>query len=216
MMLCIFAASHSFAAPSMEQQIVKKFLSTDPSFEINDANVVVPTTAKSRLKNCKSFTVSTGLISKRFDSTRVEISCSDGRKVTFFADVHGSIPVLVAKDRVRRGTPLSHANLTTENVNVQSLRKNFVSRNINFKKYTLRRNLDIGDVLYDRDLELIYDISFKSTVKARVNVNGVQIESDVIALSNAMNGELVEVENIRSKKRFMARVVSKNLVRVEK
>ncbi|WP_210498422.1 flagellar basal body P-ring formation chaperone FlgA [Vibrio crassostreae] len=204
----------SFAL-SIEDMALDVFLDSAPEVKIYSPNLTFPTHISSKLKSCTPLNIETSSLRKRFKSAKVEISCEDLRQLSFYADVGGSVEVFIASSILKKGIPLSKANLKKEKISLKDLRKGYFNGTSSLSHYSLRKNMKIGDVLYDKHLTLIYDVTSNSVIKAVTEINGIRIETDVVAESDAMVGEDIYVKNKSSGKEFLATVVKKGLVRVK-
>ena len=210
----VLLGAPSFAS-SIEDMALDVFLSSAPEVKIHSPTITFPAHVSSKLEDCTPQIVETSSLRKRFRSAKVEVFCEDLRQLSFYADIGGSVEVLIASSMLKKGIPLSSANLKKEKISLKDLRRGYFNGTSSLSHYSLRKNMRIGDVLYDKHLTLIYDVTSNSVIKAVTEINGIRIETDVIAESDAMVGENIYVKNKSSGKEFLATVVKKGLVRVK-
>jgi len=78
----------------------------------------------------------------------------------------------------------------------------------------LRRSLREGSILRESDIKSPFLVKWGDSLRLRVKVNNITIDTFVTARERGKLGDLITVENDRSGKRFQAEVVSATEVRI--
>lgn len=117
-------------------------------------------------------------------------------------DLNRVVPLLRKKDFIK-----SIATSTTT--------KNYFSDIDNIHFYKLNNSLKKGKFLRARDLSPKILINYGQKVHFTINTNTFSLKATGIARNSGKFGDFIEVENTKTKKRFMAKVTNFNKVEIE-
>lgn len=147
----------------------------------------------------------------------VEVKCSAPKpwKLYVTANISLEVPVVVARHDLSRGTAIgaNDVQLLTQDTN-HLLRGHFESLSQVVGR-TLKRNLRRNQVVTPSLLVVQKTISRGQTVTILAGRSGIEVRMKGKALGNGNPGDLIRVQNLASKKKLEARIMSAGMVRIE-
>jgi flagella basal body P-ring formation protein FlgA len=81
--------------------------------------------------------------------------------------------------------------------------------------YKLTRSIGLNETLTHKHLKIKKTIMPGRIVALTASSNGIELESTAMALESGGVGEIIKVQNMKSKKIFMAKIQTSNSVRIE-
>ncbi len=123
--------------------------------------------------------------------------------------------VLVATRRLDRNTAVEQDAVSVERRDVRTLgHRGLASLEEAIGKRT-RRLVPEGEILTAADLEEVPLIERGDRVLVTVHLGGITVSATAVALEDGFEGQVIDVKNDRSGKRFQGTVVAGGLVRVD-
>lgn len=122
--------------------------------------------------------------------------------------------VLVAKDRIERGTKIDNSLFEVEEKLITNNYHQFVSADDDLSGKRMKSFLQAGYPLLKRMVELPHLVKRWSEISLIAKIGGVEIVTTGKAREDGHLGDIIKVENISSKKIVKGRVIAKNKVEV--
>jgi len=153
---------------------------------------------------------------RKLGRTTIGVRCSGIKPWSLYVSAMVSLnsDVVVAAHNLARGTILNATDLMLEKRDIARLRSNYFDNPTQAIGKRLRRNLQRGQVLNSIYIVTPNTVKKGNKVIILASSNKVQVRMPGKALSNGSTGELIKVQNIRSKKELEAIVVSPGIVKV--
>ena len=213
----LFLALPSIGSAKPIQEIIfDKFSDVTPEFVIKNGSANIPSQLISAVDKCESPIVQVKKSKYKVNSVRAYLSCSDGKKFSFYSDITGFVNVAVLNRNVSRGDSLSSSHFTIEPRSLEFLNNGFITDTKIAKNYEYLRNLSSGRVLYGKDFRLVYDVNFNEPTMVKVKVGAVEVSTEVIPLSNGYVGDKIKVKNPNSGATFTAVIDSYKSLKASK
>ncbi len=141
----------------------------------------------------------------------------DGRVVknlTVPGRVEAYMPVVAAREKLRRGTVISRHQVETRVENIADLRSPCLDAG-KVEGKRVKRSIAAGEVLSRSDIELPVLVERRQMVTMILEKGPLHIRARGRAASRGRMGDLITVENMRSNKEVQCRVIGKGVTRVE-
>ena len=149
--------------------------------------------------------------------TTVGVSCAQPKPWTLYvsADVGLEVPVVVATRDIGRGVPLDATDLKLEVMDTTHLLRGHFTDVGELQGNRLKRTLRRGQVVTPGMLvaEKIVQRGEQITIVSAIGT--IEVRSQGKALRDGNPGDLIPVQNLSSKKRLEARVVTSGLVTID-
>lgn len=141
----------------------------------------------------------------------------DGKKyrtvfVTFNVKVYKK--AIVAKKEIKKGEILSEENIELKRTNVSNLISPIYSDISKVLGAQAVRYLANGSVINDKDIRPVPLVEKNNIITLRARIGAVEITTAVKALGDGGMGQMVQVQNLDSKKKLYATVVGEGLVEI--
>jgi flagellar basal body P-ring formation protein FlgA len=143
----------------------------------------------------------------------VKISCTGTEPWQLFiaARVNITVPVVVAKMNISKGSMLDDANLTITQLDQSRIRGEVYDQLNEFVGAKSTRNISTGMPLNKRNICLVCK---DESVTIFIDHHGLQLKAQGIALNDGILGQEISIKNKRSGKIINARVAALNKVEV--
>ena len=120
---------------------------------------------------------------------------------------------LVLARSVQKGHVLSHEDVTLTEARVKN-RRDYFTKVSDVVGRKVKKRLSINQVILNRHLEIDWDIKKGQKIIIQSTVGPVEVVSSGISAGNAQIGELMQAENLRSRKIIEGVVVSQKKIKV--
>ena len=120
---------------------------------------------------------------------------------------------LVLARSVQKGHVLSHEDVTLTEARVKN-RRDYFTKVSDVVGRKVKKRLSINQVILNRHLEIDWDIRKGQEIIIQSTVGPVEVVSSGISAGNAQIGELMQAENLRSRKIIEGVVVSQKKIKV--
>ena len=146
-------------------------------------------------------------------NVNVEISCKSSIpwRIYLPVKIETTMPVLVTKNRVSKGTKLSHDNITIEWRDLYKIRSEIIDDENLVIGARSKRTLSKGAVITKRAICVVCK---GENVTITAQSDNFMIKTAGVALKNATFGEQVKVRNSRSGRTIIAQVKAVNQVAI--
>jgi len=153
---------------------------------------------------------------RKLGKTTVGVRCSGDKPWSLYVSVMVSLNanVVVTAHNLSRGATLTAEDLILEKKDIARLRGNYLSDPARAIGKALKRNLQQGRVLNSQHIVTPSAIKKGNKVIILARSNKIQVRMPGKALSNGAMGALIKVQNIQSKKKLEAIVISPGVVKV--
>jgi len=206
--------SHASIAQAAERHLKQSFAQQADQLQIE----IAPLDHRLRLSQCDtelaSFDPPGGTDLGR---TTVGVSCDSPKPWTLYvsANVGLEMPVAVATRDVGRGTPLEPDDLKLQVMDTSHLLRGHFTSIDELVGSRLKRTLRRGQVVTPSMLVVQKTVQRGEQITILSAAGPIEVRSQGKALRDGNPGDLIPVENLSSKKRLEARVVSSGLVSVD-
>ncbi len=206
--------SHASIVEAAERHLQQRFAPQAEQLRIE----VAPLDHRLRLSRCDSELETfdppggTGL-----GRTTVGVSCDSPKPWTLYvsANLGLEMPVVVSTRDLSRGTPLGADDLQLQVMDTSHLLRGHFSTIEEVAGGSLKRTLRRGQVVTPSMLEVQKTVQRGEQITILSAAGPIEVRSQGKALRDGNPGDLIPVENLSSKKRLEARVVSSGLVAVD-
>lgn len=149
--------------------------------------------------------------------TTVGVSCSRPKPWTLYvsANVGVEMPVVVAIRDLARGDPILPTDLELQRMDTSHLLRGHFTEIDELVGQRLKRTLRRGQVVTPSMLLLLKSVRRGEQITIRSALGSIEVRSQGKALRSGDPGDLIPVENLSSKKRLQARVISPGLVAID-
>lgn len=149
--------------------------------------------------------------------TTVGVSCPQPKPWTLYvsANVGLEMPVVVASQDLGRGSPLQASDLKLRVMDTTHLLRGHFSDIDKLLGSTLKRTLRRGQVVTPSMLVANKSVRRGEQITIVSAIGNIEVRSRGKALRDGNPGDLIPVQNARSKKKLQARVVSSGVVAVD-
>jgi len=145
----------------------------------------------------------------------VKCSAANPWKIYVTANVGIEGPVVVAKRDLSRGSVIGEDDIQLITRDTNHLLRGHFESTAKVVGRTLKRNLRREQVITPSQLVVVKTISRGQMVTILSGNAGIEVRMKGKALRNGNPGDLIPVQNLSSKKKLEARVVTAGLVRIE-
>ncbi|MCM8813041.1 MAG: flagellar basal body P-ring formation chaperone FlgA [Candidatus Omnitrophica bacterium] len=160
------------------------------------------------VKNCST----NDWLGKIFMQMRIQ-NADAAQTVPLILNVRRFGTVLVAKERIEKGRPLTAAAVELRREEIKDSGGS-VQDPAQFHGRRARLPIAAGQTIQERMLEKIPLVSRRQILNAQLETPALRIMMKVQAAENGSVGDIIRVQNIDSKKELLAEVVSDTLVRI--
>ena len=215
--LLSISSANAVSVKLVERDIVKQVSEIMPRC-VSIQGVNTPNEYKEFLSGCKGNVVTT--VKKRlYNISPVEItsSCSDfnGNEFRTNVSLTGFAKVVVANRKLKSSTILDNSMLGLATAGISNINGNILCKRPTNYSYTLKRNVDSNDILYESYIRQSYAVRRSQLVNVHVGTfSGVDVNTKAKATSNAYINDITNVMNLSSRRTFKVRVVGFNKVEV--
>lgn len=137
------------------------------------------------------------------------------KSIWFSAKLGQNVSVLKPIQHLNRQTPvLSKKDFVTSKIQVYQRTNHFTDLD-NIQFYRLNRNLNAHDFLKNTDVTPKSLVNFGQKVHLKIKTKTIELKSVGIAKKGGKLGDFIEVQNIKTKKIFLGKIVDFNKVVVE-
>lgn len=138
------------------------------------------------------------------------------KKVYLNFEVKLIYDVYTAKRRIEKGERVKREDFQLERKELTRIQGDLINdfNNSLIKDGKIKITIPKGGILSSYYLYLPYIINYGDQLTAELKMGSITISTEVKAQQRGKKGDFIIVENIRSGKRFKARVINNNLVRV--
>jgi flagella basal body P-ring formation protein FlgA len=149
--------------------------------------------------------------------TTVGVKCLQPKPWTLYvsADVGLEMPVVVATRDLSRSTPIEAGDLELKVMDTTHLLRGHFEETEKLVGNRLKRTLRRGQVITPSMLVATRTVRRGERITIRSTIGKIEVRSQGKALRDGNPGDLIPVQNIVSKKRLQARVVSAGLVAID-
>ena len=143
-------------------------------------------------------------------SPDVVASCDDfnGDKLRTNVIVDGNARVVVASQKLKSMTILDGSMIGFNNIELSDLKGGVLCEKPSDYSYTLKRNVNSSDVIYESYIKQSYAIRRSQLVDVAVRSSGgIEIQTQAKATGNAYVNDIVNVVSLSSHRLFKVRVV---------
>ncbi|MEJ2455737.1 MAG: flagellar basal body P-ring formation chaperone FlgA [Candidatus Thiodiazotropha sp.] len=206
--------SHASIVKAVDTYLQQSFSQQGDQLRIE----VSPLDHRLRLNRCdeplKTFDPPGGISLGR---TTVGVSCQLPKPWTLYvsANVGLEIPVVVATRDIGRGDPLASTDLKLEVMDTTHLLRGHFTAVEELVGNQLKRTLRRGQVVTPSMLVVEKTVQRGEQITIVSAIGTIEVRSRGKALRDGNPGDLIPVENLSSKKRLQARVVSSGLVAID-
>ena len=120
----------------------------------------------------------------------------------------------VASRQITRGMLLTEAQLDRQRVNMIQVRQGLWDGNPSDGRYWFRENISPGRLVYDRSVVMKPVLKRGGLAKAVVSVGSLKVSTKVKALEDGAPGEVVRVQNVRTRKELIGEVIDENTIKI--
>jgi flagella basal body P-ring formation protein FlgA len=141
----------------------------------------------------------------------------DGRVVEnlrIAGDIKAYLPVVTAARRLNRGDVITKADLVMRRKNIADLGRPFLDFNA-ADGMVAKRVIPMGHVLEENDLDAPVLVKRREVVTMIAARGNLQVSTRGVAAANGKQGEIISVQNMRSKREVACEVIGRKQVRVE-
>ncbi|MGD9163832.1 MAG: flagellar basal body P-ring formation chaperone FlgA [Chromatiales bacterium] len=224
LMLLLISGLAQATAPSVQShdsivQAVDRHLQTTFSHHGDALQITVtPLDHRLRLPHCdtplETFDPPGGVSLGR---TTVGVRCAQAKSWTLYvsANVGLELPVVIAVKDLARGSPLQRGDLKLQVMDTSHLLRGHFSDIDELLGSSLKRTLRRGQVITPSMLVIQKTVQRGKRITILSAIGKIEVRSQGKALRDGNTGDLIPVQNLTSKKRLEARVVSAGLVAVD-
>ena len=147
-------------------------------------------------------------------NVNVKISCKDSNAWHLFLPVKvaTSLPVVVAKSLINKGSVLSEDNVEVQFIDSKKIRGEVIDNLNTVIGAKAKRNITSGRAIYTKNICIVCS---GENVTIRASSGTFSVKASGTALSSGALGDQVRVRNVRSGKVVSGRVSSINLVEIK-
>ncbi len=120
----------------------------------------------------------------------------------------------VATGQITRGAVLSEVQLEKQRVNAIKVRQDLWEGNPSDGRYWFRENISPGRLVYSRAVVMKPVVRRGSLAKALVTTGSVRVSTKVKVLEDGAPGEVVRVQNVRTRKELIGEVLDENTIKI--
>ncbi len=120
----------------------------------------------------------------------------------------------VATGQITRGNLLPKVQLERQRVNMIMVRQDLWEGNPSDGRYWFRENISPGRLVYSRAVVMKPVVRRGSLAKAVVSTGLVRVSTSVKVLEDGAPGEVVRVQNIRTRKELIGEVLDENTIKI--
>ena len=120
----------------------------------------------------------------------------------------------VATGQITRGTLLPKVQLERQRVDMIKVRQDLWEGNPSDGRYWFRENISPGRLVYSRAVVMKPVVRRGSLAKAVVSIGSVRVSTSVKVLEDGAPGEAVRVQNIRTRKELIGKVLDENTIKI--
>ena len=120
----------------------------------------------------------------------------------------------VATGQITRGNLLPKVQLERQRVNMIMVRQDLWEGNPSDGRYWFRENISPGRLVYSRAVVMKPVVRRGSLAKAVVSIGSVRVSTSVKVLEDGAPGEAVRVQNIRTRKELIGKVLDENTIKI--
>jgi len=140
---------------------------------------------------------------------------SQNKTIWLNAEVSKSQTVYISNTELNYRTPLIQKSDFTKQTVLNHTRSNAFTNIDHIQFYKLNKNISSGDILKNSDVSPKKLISFGQQVKLTYSNSSISLNTYAKAKKDGFFGDYIELENIKSKRKFLGKVVGFNSVVVD-
>ncbi|MDR2639667.1 MAG: flagellar basal body P-ring formation chaperone FlgA [Helicobacteraceae bacterium] len=199
----------------IKEALIDRFTEAYPSININDIKIKPLSFSDIDNLTIAQVDISQNALRRSKGSFAVWFGANDAkvRRLFFSFEIEANLRLLQAAKQIERGTILSGENLIEVFADFDRMSSKPIDRSA-FGKIAAKSRLNKGDIITDRSVVPLPDIRKNAQIMTELISNGVKISFIGVAQNDADIGELVRIKD-QNKRVFTARVISKELARVE-
>jgi flagella basal body P-ring formation protein FlgA len=144
----------------------------------------------------------------------VELNTSLGNVFVNYSVQKETIALIAKRDLSAHGLPLSENDFETKTILLEHLNLLPLNNVSQVNHMQLNRNIKAGDIITNNMLYYPELIKFGDIIKTQVNSGGISLEFNARALRPGKLNEIIQLENLNSKKSFAAQVVGHGKIKV--
>ncbi len=134
--------------------------------------------------------------------------------LTISGQVQAFLPVVVAVEKLNRGTVLTRDNIMTKLENIAALKDPCLDPGA-IMGQILKKSVSMNQVISEHDLEMPVLIERRQVVTMLLQKGTLQISTSGVASTNGKMGDVIMVKNIKSNREIPCRVIGHGLTMVE-
>ncbi len=141
----------------------------------------------------------------------------DGRvreNLTITGRVQAILPVVVAMEKLNRGTVLTQDNIMTKLENIAELKDPCLDSEAIIGQ-VLKKAVSMNQVISEHDLDMPVLIERRQVVTMFLQTGSFQISDKGLALANGKMGDVIMIKNLKSNREVPCRVIGPGLTMVE-
>jgi flagella basal body P-ring formation protein FlgA len=141
----------------------------------------------------------------------------DGRvreNLTITGRVQAILPVVVAMEKLNRGTVLTRDNIMTKLENIAELKDPCLDSEAIIGQ-VLKKTVSMNQVISEHDLDLPVLIERRQVVTMLLQTGSFQISDKGLASANGKMGDVIMIKNLKSNREIPCRVIGPGLTMVE-
>lgn len=171
-----------------------------------------------KLSKCDSTKIETFYPGKqhRLGYVSIGLRCHDKKPWTIYLRAHISMQqnIVHAKHLISRGTVITKSDLVVDSIKVFSSNSRYFESTNDIIGKVAKRSIARGKKITAASLKPAIIIKRGQQVMIIAKISGLLIRTKGKALSDGVKGQLVKVENNRSKRELQATVIAPNTVKV--
>jgi flagella basal body P-ring formation protein FlgA len=199
----------------IKEALKDRFTETYPSINVDDIKIAPMSFSDISALEIAQVDISPNALRRNKGSFAVWLGANDEKvKRLFFSfEIAAHLRVLQAAKQIERGTILSSDNLKEvliafEHISAKPIDKSALG------KIAAKNRLNKGEIITDRVVAALPDVRKNSQITTELIRNGIKISFIGVAQKDANIGELVAIKD-QNKRVFTARIISKELARIE-
>lgn len=151
-----------------------------------------------------------GAVSYRVTAYRGTEKAGQARTVS--AQVQQRVIAVVASERIGRGELITRRQVRLREVLIDHVGERYVQDTALVTGQVAAQTLDAGEVISSASVKMPIAVKRRERVSVELNKGGIRITFNGMALDNGAVDQVIEVENLQTRERFMATVTARGKV----
>lgn len=206
-----FKRATSLDMTPLEERIKAYYLSYYPSMQISSVTFKLHSFMQ---KLPAAYTLDFKPNAYQYKKSTLQLTSPKSNKRHFISyEIHASVKLFKASHNINRGKILKPIDLVYTNEPFERLNGSIL-KVLDESDLRVKKRLNEGRILYEKDLESMPSVLKNKTVYARMVSGNVKLEFQAKSLQDGEVGDIVLIQK-SDKQRLKAKVIGRNLVQIE-